>query len=317
MRVWSTGVAAARWSRGGLCALALLAASGCAKEYIRVDARLVALRGIDTRPQVSATESYRKALPSMKVLSLRPPDSCRDETAAVAEGRARASDAIMQINCGVWLAEMERGLVSTGYRVVSWDTIARLERTRNIATYLAAREFGVDAIILINSLEAHEVGQGSSEELTHTYYRSNPDGAALGEALLSTATRGALKRMVNTRFNTKDSRGNTAVTATIDATIVLVSAGEAIWFYRQSKTHNLVNVQYQSFLFRGREWPTEVHFRPVKPRTVTDDRFEEQARSQDVQVASVGDARNPYHKIRLDLIKGIASDFVNRFRSGM
>ncbi len=285
-------------------------AAGCAKSYVRVDLEYAGAHGDRAQPAVSTTPSYRRAARDIQVVAVRMPEFCVTESAAQATGRARSTDLIMESTCAVWLAELERALVGGGYRVISWDSLYELERTRNLSTYVAARELGAHAVVLVNSLEATVRTADQEGALTIRYYQSNPSGEAVAPVNLPASTRSVLKRLMDrARLNA----GGGMLSAALDATVVLTVSGEAAWFYRWDITQSAAFAGLRAYLFRGRGR----HFRPVRPRDL-DGGGPSLDESAAVETASghAPGAVDPYKRGKLELVRTVARDFATRLRQG-
>jgi hypothetical protein len=271
-------------------------------------------------PEIRATQTYRNSLATVKVLTIRLPDQCVTESAAVASGQVSRSDLIMSTNCAVWLSELERSLVTAGYRVVSWDTIHQLElgsaaRGQGMSTYEAAQSLGVDGVIMINSLEANPVTVDKMEGSEIHYYESNADGEVLAKSVLPTSTRKAIRSIVERRFRTVDELGNSMLGATLDATMVLATSGESIWYYRRHLSHKLFDDVNRTYLFRGRG----VYWRPILPKSLElgNDVALEEFQTVDRKSREFKGSEDPYKDAKINLIRDVSKDFVERFRSGL
>ena len=243
---------------------------------------------------------------------------CLKETARQVAGD-QDSDVIMSSDCGVWLSVLERHLAIAGYRVVSWDTINQETKGNAISTYKAAQQLGVDALIMINSLEtkrrtkADITGESSSE---FEYLKSDENGQAFAPIRLSQSIRNRLRVLTLNRLQLIKQTDFVAMTATVDVTIVMAETGQSIWFYQRELSKNLMVQKNRKILFRGRE----SFYRPVRPKSLVDDVALETMGSYDQHVSKVSredSVKSKLAKTKKELIENVSSDFVNRFKSGI
>ena len=103
------------------------------------------------------TPKYREVHRTLKAAALRLPDTCLNESASRVAGAGGQSQLIFQTNCGPWLGEIEKALSASGFKVYSWDALAKLEKQRGLSPYNAGRELGADVVFMLNSLEASDI----------------------------------------------------------------------------------------------------------------------------------------------------------------
>jgi hypothetical protein len=301
-----------------LICLAFFLTIGCGKNYILVRSRAQVDATLTEKPRINSTQGYREALPRIKTLAIRLPEMCLKETARQAEGE-KGSDVIMSSDCGVWLSVLERHLAMAGYRVVSWDSVSQETKGSAISTYKAAQQLGVDALIMINSLETKQktkadmTGESSAE---FEYIKSDENGNDLGPLRLPQSTRNKLRTLTLNRWQLIKQNDFVAMTATVDVTIVLADSGQSIWFYQRELSKNLMVEKNRKILFRGRE----IFYRPVHPKNLTSDVELESMSSYEQTVKKVD--KNNSVKARLAktkkyLIENVSQDFVQRFKSGI
>src|SRR6476659_5464958 len=107
--------------------------SGCAPpEYLLVESKSGVTVGTARPAELSSTPAYDKVKSSLASVALRLPDSCNQEGAATVSGESKVAQSIVRTHCGVWLSELEKALVASNFRVVSWDALRGLERSKNI-----------------------------------------------------------------------------------------------------------------------------------------------------------------------------------------
>ena len=296
----------------------LLIQLGCAKNYILVKSKASVDATLTKKPKINSTKGYQETLPNIKTLAIRLPEMCLKETARQVAGDSD-SDVIMSSDCGVWLSVLERHLAIAGYRVVSWDTINQETKGNAISTYKAAQQLGVDALIMINSLEtkrrtkADITGESSSE---FEYLKSDENGQAYGPIRLRQSVRNKLRILTLNRLQLIKQTDFVAMTATVDVTIVMAASGQSIWFYQRELSKNLMVQKNRKILFRGREQ----FYRPVQPKSLINDVELETMGSYDQHVSRVSSedsVKAKLAKTKKDLIESVSSDFVNRFKSGL
>src|SRR5262245_61940076 len=103
-------------------AITVAALTGCSStSYFLVSSQYVSNTQAQQAPEVIASDTYRaNATSTNTVVAVRAPDSCSNNTADQVTGGAASKGTIMLTNCGVEMAEVERALARTGYRVISW-----------------------------------------------------------------------------------------------------------------------------------------------------------------------------------------------------
>ncbi len=296
-------------------ALAVVALTGCCKSYLIVETS--GGQVTESKPaEVRSTPTFQAQLTSIKTVSIRLPDSCLQQTAAQATGASLDTQLILRSDCAIYLGELERVLVGSQLRVISWDALVRLERSNGMSTYDAAKQLGAEAVFIVNSLEAHALKVGESKGITLQYYDSDPLGNRLDERGLSQKQREVLKTLVLQRFGVKlESNETQAISATLDVTAVLAATGESMWFYRKSETVPLKDAAYTRFLFRGRD----EQWRPVNPDLPeVENVVENENLSSREEISShrSADVSDPFAKERLLLFRKVTEDFILRFRSG-
>jgi len=299
---------------------------GCAPlthDFLLIEAQQGASLASKPKIEVSLTPAYDTSRAASGVAAIRLPDSCLNSTAAQVAGDARDTQAIAQTLCGVWLAEVEKALVKAHFRVVSWDALRGLERSKNLPAYKAAEELGADVLFLFNSVETNNVAPGGKTGSRMRYFRSNERGEASEPYPMSDAERLPLRTSVDNVMQSlasstaadKSTAGITALSATLDATAVLTKSGESIWFYRNRTLKPLQATIGRKFLF-VRYMDTWNLTRRNLPKQVVLSPVAEVLSAEDSSQTTVGASRDPFAVERLDLVRTVANDFVERYRSG-
>ena len=291
-----------------------------------VETRVGAEVGLSAPPEVKDTPRYRDVRDTIKSAAIRLPSECSRDTAAQASGASRNTDVVLRTLCGVWLAEIERALSTSGYRVVSWDALSGLEKQKNLSPYAAAKELGADMVFVFNSLEASSVRAGSEGGLSIKYFFSDARGTAGQPMTIPDAERAPLREFVKQRgqLSIEEAKQRvTALSATLDATAILPD-GESIWFYRSTVTRPVASRTGMRFLFEhevstgadgstsaslwypttpeGLERPAEAPKRPTSA-------------AEDVETAqTTASASDEYARDKQELIRDAAADFVGRYK---
>lgn len=299
--------------------LALGCMVGCGKRYLLVDVTYDGTANLNQKRDVRATSNYKEHASTLKSMAFRLPDRCLTNTAAQATGTTGKSDVVLLSECAVWLSRLERAVTEAGYRVISYDALNRLERQKQISPYAAARELGADLVFMINSLETGEKKFGGQAGLKLHYFSTNQYGQAGEEEKLDAEMRKLLKSFVKDSLNqdpefTKERVSS--LSATLDATGVLSSSGEAIWFYRWGVGKKLHAERSLSYLFRGRG----DFWRPVEPwqpkRLKATPKMERDAEEEIVESHDREAKVDPYQAQKFELVETVASDFVKNFQAG-
>lgn len=299
---------------------------GCAPlthDFLLVEAHQGASLASRPKIEVSLTPAYDTSRAASGVAAIRLPDSCLNSTAAQVSGDTRETQAIAQTLCGVWLAELEKALVKAHFRVVSWDALRGLERSKNLPAYKAAEELGADVLFLFNSVEASNVAPGGKAGSKLQYFRSNDRGEAGEPYPMSEAERQPVRSGVDAVMQTlaapssadASTAGVTALSATLDATAVLTKSGESVWFYRNRTLKPLQATIGRKFLFVRYMDAWHLTRRNLPPQAVMAP-APEVLSAEDSSQTTIGASRDPFAVERLELVRTVASDFVDRYRSG-
>jgi hypothetical protein len=298
---------------------------GCvppSNDFLLIDALQGAALSSKPKIEVSQTPVYAEKRAASGVAAIRLPDSCLNSTAGQVTGESKETQAIAQTQCGVWLAELEKALVKAQFRVVSWDALRGLERSENLPAYKAAEKLGADVLFLFNSVEASDVAPGGKAGSRLRYYRSNERGERLEPYPMTDAQRtplrisveGVMQQLARPTVADASTMNVTALAATIDATAVLTHSGESIWFYRNRTVKPLQATIGREFLF-VKYMNTWNLTRREMPKAIMIPQAEVLS-SEDSSQTTIGAVRDPFAVQRLDLVRTVAQDFVDRYRSG-
>lgn len=216
--------------------IALAAASllftGCSNHYL-LSSQFVASSQAGKAPEIIETPFYVAERSKIHTVAVRAPDSCSNRTADEATGSASTKGTILQTNCGVEMAEIEKALAKMGYRVISWKVLAR-EMSKDKSANDIAAALGAEVLFQINSLEKSQKTLGKDARWERKYYQSNDAGAKLEERAFDDPTRAHFKRLYLDSFENRIDLRRLAVT--LDANAVFVKSGESIWYYRWTYT---------------------------------------------------------------------------------
>ncbi len=208
---------------------ACMAQFGCAHPWYLVEWSFTQ-KLTDREPDVTSTESYDDLRLELTAVAVDAPDRCANWSSAQATGEAATVGEVMSASCGVEMAELERALARSRYKVISWNAVRSLANRKEGMTALeAARSLGADILLHVNSLEKALALPGRDERFEKTFYESDRRGTKGAVAALPARRAQALERGLGKR-DASSARGFVAVS--IDATAVLVKSGESIWFYR-------------------------------------------------------------------------------------
>ncbi len=286
-------------------------------DYLLAEARSSLVFGRQPGVEVSDTAEYQQAQRQLlgpgatPTVAIRLPDTClpNTKTAHRADGR--------DDHCSLWLSELERTLSGAGFKVVSWDSLQSLRTSEGLAWFQTAKQLGADVLFTFNRLDLSDVAPGAQARWNIRYFRSDARGQPLAAWPLQATERAPIKRYVEDRMNSKAtqtaSAGAMALAASLDATAVLTTTGQSIWFYRNSTVEALDASRGRRFLFkRGADtWYPEV------PRQLSSSESATLATAEDVAEIQAPTPTDPDRHRRTALVHQLASQFVSHFRYGM
>ena len=136
---------------GLLVCMTLLTA--CSK-YYTLTTEYISADLPEASAEIVTTLAYEKLYNQFKIIAVQAPDKCINETSGQKSGKSERKAAILTTQCGVEMAEIERGLVRQGYQVLSWKELAQSQKKYSQSPKDAAKKLGAEAIFLINSTPA-------------------------------------------------------------------------------------------------------------------------------------------------------------------
>jgi len=207
----------------------MLASSGCINYYI-VRSELVEQSQIVPSPEVTDTPVYREQLPQIQRVALSAPDSCASETAAQTSGQASAAGTILQTACGVEMSELERALTQAGYVVSSWSAIKNMVIHNGLTPLAAAQSLGAQVLFQVNSLEKSVIRPPQNAQFQRTPFASDEAGNRGGPVAIDAQTVAQIEPVIAP--SERQLLQGSLLSATINATAMLIDNGQAIWFYQ-------------------------------------------------------------------------------------
>ena len=223
-------------------AAAAMLLGGCGGTYL-LTSDLVASSQEDKAPEIVETPRYDSDRAQFQTVAVRAPDSCSNQTTNQATGDANAAGTVLQTSCGIEMSEIEKALSKRHYRVISWKVLAHEMNDKNKSVTEIAGALGADVIFQINSLEQSKKNMGSDARWERKYYDSDSYGKKIKERSFDDKQRDNFR---STFLGPKEGRYSMIkLAATLDASVVLVKTGEAIWYYRWTYADPTV-INYQT-----------------------------------------------------------------------
>ncbi|MDX1811502.1 MAG: hypothetical protein R3240_06115, partial [Gammaproteobacteria bacterium] len=222
----------------------LVLLSGCTKYYlVESKYQMSSDRGAQAA-SVSRAKNFEIYKTEIKTLAVQAPDMCASESHAVATGsssyrarrfRGAASNDIIKTICGVEMASIEKALTDAGYNVISWKVLqnkmANQETGKLVGINInAAKQLGANAVFQINSLELGSGIQGSDARWDRLYYKSSIKGIKKDSTAVKTRIARQLDKL-SEQNEIKLEQENSALSATINASVTFVDNAQVIWFY--------------------------------------------------------------------------------------
>jgi hypothetical protein len=180
---------------------------------------------------------------------------------------------------------------------------------------------------MFNSVEAAPVAPGGHAASQVNYYHSNSVGERGAPFLMTESQRAPVRTFVETFMDrladtalaksARDTQSGhlvVALSSMLDATAVLTSSGESMWFYRNQAIRPLHDRIGRRILFikANDQWhPT----RRDLPPTIEIPKAEVLS-AEDASQTTVSASIDPYAEERLQLVRWVAQDFVGRYRNG-
>jgi len=201
----------------------------CTPHYL-IRSEYVVSQQRNTAPEIIETASYHEVLPTITTIAVQAPDSCANETTAIHSGEASGRGLLLKTDCGVEMSELERALAKAGYHVISWDIIRnRVIHDENMTPVEAAKDLGAQVLFQVNSLERSAANVRQDARWERRFYRSSGDGEQGSPAQVNAQLKDTFEAFIIPQE--KRALPEKRLSATINATAVLVDKGQAIWFY--------------------------------------------------------------------------------------
>jgi hypothetical protein len=217
--------------RSWAAAVCLVGLPACSNPWYLVESTYQVRPLAGKPPEVVTTPAYHRLVKGrVSTVALRAPDWCAGRSVAETTGEAHARGRLLRTNCGVEMAELESALVSAGYRVISWGVIKQM-RMRELDALEACKKLGAEVLFQVNSLEESEISRGQ-DQWHRVFYESNRRGERGSRAVVPEERADALDAGVWEDELAAQPRSQMSVT--LNATVVLVESGEAIWFYEST-----------------------------------------------------------------------------------
>ncbi|MGD2063024.1 MAG: hypothetical protein PVF51_05515 [Nitrospirota bacterium] len=217
------------WKRLALLLALLPILSACTPHYL-IRSEYVVTQQVNESPEIIETASYKEVLPTVSTIAVRAPDSCANETTAIHSGEAVGRGLLLKTDCGVEMSELERALAKAGYQVISWDIIKnRVRHDQHMTPVKAAQELGAQVLFQVNSLERSASNVRQDARWERRFYRSSSDGDQGSPAPVNAKLKDTFESFIIPQE--QGALPERRLSATINATAVLVDTGQAIWFY--------------------------------------------------------------------------------------
>ena len=315
-------------------ALVGLVGAGCRKEcppesaptpvaWALVEYRTGAESGRAPKVEISKTKAYddfrtaKLGGASPLPVGIRLPEQCLNEAVSQVSGVTKGDKTIFQTTCGVWLAEIERALARTNFRVISWDVLHKREKQKGLSTYEAAKELGAEVVFVFNTLETGELKAGGKVGTTFKYFASDHLGQRGQPLALDDATRAQMRDYAAKSAGGAPTAARVvALSATLDSTAIVTSTGESFWFYRRTVTIPTEATSGMRFLFARTPMSPWQPARPYIPQVMPTVARPNVA-TEDVSASEIiAEASDPFAAEKLQLVREGAADFVRSFREG-
>jgi hypothetical protein len=212
---------------------------GCASAppYFLVESHYVDTDPTSSLRDVTEAPDFANVHPQIKIVALQPPDVCADRGQSGHLGPASLELDVLRTRCGVEMAELERALARSGYRVVSWDALHHLAASRDVPILEAASELRADALFQVNALERVDIRPGADARWERRFHLASVDGSRVAPARVPPSRRGEFESII-----TRHEKGripDRRIGATINVSVVSVATGTAIWFYEWTRIEDV------------------------------------------------------------------------------
>ena len=271
-------------------------------------------------PEIAATSVYRSLVRPGLSVALSAPDKCADQSAAQASGGPASAGELLATTCGVEMAELERALVESGFRVVSWNAVRQMVLYKEHVTPLeAAQQLNATVLFQVNSLERSKARRSHELEWERSFYEWELGFFEWFFGIGTNGSKGPLVEVPDDRAKALENRMSRVeqaarpreqVSVTVNATAILAESGETIWFYSWTHAEEFDEEVratqlfecHRSKMFRCIEQKPRSDVAPPPPRSGSKGRVLRAAQS-----ASPADAA--YYR----LVRGVIADLVGRF----
>jgi phosphoribosyl-AMP cyclohydrolase len=213
------------------------------------------------------------------------------------------STTVLMSSKGMWITEIEREFLKKGFRVLSRQKYNELLREKGVnASKEAASLLGADMIVQINSLEYSN--DASMDNMTKTNYKIYVSNSAGQKLMRGRESEANIKAIDQAKILAQKDVNNKAYMALLDCKMIDAKTGELILFYRNQifklKTNRkpFLNIRYLFELEDDDKWELdETYGVPDK------DSWEGNSK---------GVNRGLETQIKIEMVRSICSDFVNR-----
>lgn len=156
-------------------------------------------------------------------IAFLPPSTCRD--LGIAPSTATAEQIVLQNDCGVAMAELEREAAKSGFTVVSWQA---LRPPVTGTTFELAKALSLDAIIEVDQLSFTSLTPNSSSALTVSLLDE------VGQPLVVDDIEAVAGRC-NRNYPSSGSKVGAAIgSASLSAKLVTASDATVLWLFRRT-----------------------------------------------------------------------------------
>lgn len=209
--------------------LGLVTLSGCAWKHYEVQSTFHLNKLKNIKSEITKTSEYRKLIRGVKKIAVRAPEQCANESQSSSKGLG-AGAVVLKQQCGQEMAQIEKSLARSGYRVISWKVVQSMTRVQKKSALDVAKSLGAQLLLQINSLERTSIRPGTDARWDRKYFvRSLEDSEVYEPTALPKQYKGPILRFVKKRES--DALGAARLSASLNATVASISTGEAIWFY--------------------------------------------------------------------------------------
>lgn len=209
--------------------LGLITLSGCTWKYYEVQSTFHLNKLKNIKSEITKTSEYRKLIRGVKKIAVRAPEQCANESQSSSKGLGSGAVVLKQ-QCGQEMAQIEKSLAKSGYRVISWKVVQSMTRVQKKSALDVAKSLGAQLLLQINSLERTSIKPGKDARWDRKYFvRSIEDRDVYEPTALPKQYKGPILKFVRQRES--NALGAARLSASLNATVAAIKTGEAIWFY--------------------------------------------------------------------------------------